>query len=237
MPDERYYDTLGDQFGEWMNDFDVAERLRWFDEQLSEHAPEPATVLDVGCGLGHFSRLAARRGHRVISLDIARGVLSRGDLDAPVNASALRLPFADASLPIAISSECIEHTPDPMFAVRELVRVLRPGGLLVLSCPNRNWRWSLPLAQRLGVRKYAGIENWPARGALRRQLREAGAEVLVDGGLHLLPFQLRPLHRLAAWLNRHGQPLRALMINQCWVARRQGSSSSSGSPGSSGRIA
>ena len=219
MSKDLYYDSIADDFESWMNDFDVSTRLDWFRAQLGRLDRTDGLVLDVGSGLGHFSALVGQAGGHPISLDIAERLLRRTTGDRRVRASALQLPFADHSLSGVVSSECIEHTPDPIVAVREMLRVTRPGGLVVISCPNRAWRWSASLANGLGLRKFRGIENWPRRGDVRRVLVESGAEILVDEGLYLLPFQLRPLQPCIAWFNRHGQRLRALMINQCWVAR------------------
>lgn len=223
-----YYDSIADDFLLWMNEFDLRTRLEWFEKQIRRYS-SGGLALDVGSGLGHFSQLIARRGGRPVSLDISPRLLGRTENDRRVRASALRLPFADGSLPLVVSSECIEHTPDPIAAVQEMVRVLRPGGVLMLTCPNRAWRWTVPLATRLGLRYFSGLENWPSRHRVRVALMAAGADILVDEGLYLLPFQLRSLWRPIAWLNRNGQILRGVMINQCWVARRCGETSGAAS--------
>ncbi|MFQ5743843.1 MAG: class I SAM-dependent methyltransferase [Acidobacteriota bacterium] len=221
MTNELYYDSIADHFESWTNDFDLRTRLEWFSDRIDEFDMDHALVLDVGSGLGHFSRLVERKQGRCISLDIAGRMLSRSGVPRPVQASALRLPFSDGSLQVVVSSECIEHTPDPTRAIRDMVRVLRPGGVLILSCPNHAWRWSVPVARGLGLRKFSGPENWPRLGEVRQALEESGAEVVLEQGLYLLPFQLSPLKPLISWLNRHAQRLRSLMINQCWVVRRR----------------
>jgi len=90
----------------------------------------------------------------------------------------------------------------------------------MLSTPNHAWWWSIIIAEALGIRKFAGIENWPKRHEVQKTLIESGTEILVDNGLYIFPFQLRSLWPLLAWINRRGQAFRRWMINQCWVARK-----------------
>ena len=221
--DARYFDTIADDFEGWMNPFDLRAREEWFRAQLAGRPVAGERVLDVGAGLGHFSRVVAALGGRPVPLDLAGRLLAklRGEFPLAVQGDALALPFPAGTFGFVVSSECIEHTPDPRLAVREMVRVLRPGGVLVLSTPNRRWRWSLTLAEALGVRKFRGIENWPSRAEVRAAVIAGGADVIVDEGLYLFPFQWPPLWPALAWLNRHAQPLRGSMINQCWVARKR----------------
>jgi SAM-dependent methyltransferase len=221
--DPRYFDTIADDFGAWMNPFDLHTREEWFRTQLGELSIAGERVLDVGAGLGHFSRIIASLGGRPVPVDLAGRVLTklRGEFPLAVQGDALALPFSAGAFNIVVSSECVEHTPDPLLAVREMLRVLRPGGRLMLSTPNRRWRWSLTVAESVGMRNFRGVENWSRRSEIRSALAANGADVVVDEGLYLFPFQFRPLWPLLAWFNRHGQRLRAWMINQCWVARKR----------------
>ena len=103
--------------------------------------PAPARILDVGCGDGFATSVAARRNsaHHFVGLDwsvpsltqaAARGLtVLRAGLDAP-------LPVRSASVDVVIMSEVIEHLVDTDSAVEEAHRVLRPGGSLLLSTPN-----------------------------------------------------------------------------------------------------
>lgn len=217
-----YFDSIAADFEHRMNPFDLSSRLAWCAEQLARLALKGEMVLDVGCGLGHFSRLVRDRGGHPVPLDIGHHLLLkvRNHLPACVEANALSLPFPDSSFTVVISSECVEHTPDPLLAIQEMVRVLRPEGTILLTTPNRVWHWSVALAERLGIRSFAGIENWVGRHQVRRTLTNHGARVLVEAGLFLIPFQLRVFWPLNAWINRHAQVLRSLMINQCWLARK-----------------
>jgi SAM-dependent methyltransferase len=93
------------------------------------------TVLDVGGGPGYYTRAFRAAGARCLLADAdARELTSRGHADpAAVRADARQLPLADGSVDIAFSSNLLEHVARPWFVADELARVVRPGGLLVLS--------------------------------------------------------------------------------------------------------
>jgi SAM-dependent methyltransferase len=219
-----YFDSISDDFHARMNVFDLQARLDWFDRCLDHHDVRGARVLDVGAGLGQFSDLARSRGGRVVPLDIAPRLVSalKPRFPEATRGSATSLPFATGAFNIVISSECIEHTPDPAAAVREMLRVLRPGGVLLLTTPNLVWRWSVWMAEVSGLRKFEGIENWMSRAGLRQAIVRADGRILGTAGLHILPFQLRPLRPLIRLMNEQGQWLKPLMINQCWIAQKRG---------------
>ena len=93
-------------------------------------------VLEIGPGEGWLTRLLAEGGHRVVTADLARGWLDR--IDAPgVCASMNRLPFAEGTFDAVVAAEVVEHVPDYEGALAEAVRVLRPGGRLVVTVPYR----------------------------------------------------------------------------------------------------
>lgn len=94
-----------------------------------------ADLLDVGGGPGYYTRAFRAAGARCLLVDADRDELtSRGPADrAAVQGDARRLPLADDSVDIAFSSNLLEHVDDPWGVARELGRVVRPGGLLVLS--------------------------------------------------------------------------------------------------------
>ncbi len=218
------YDALGERFDEVMNRYDLERRI----ELVLARTPDGAAeALEVGCGLGYLSARLRARGVRLVSLDIAASLLrtglARGRLAAPVRADALRLPFPDRRFALVVSSDCIEHTPSPRDAVREMVRVLRPGGRLVLTCPNAAWHWSVRVADRLGIRPYQGFENWPGFSELRRWLDEEGLRTEEHAGFHALPFQLPAAPRWLPALDRLVlSRLPGIGINQLAVARKPG---------------
>lgn len=94
-----------------------------------------ADVLDVGGGPGYFADAFVAAGARYAGLDPDVGELTaRGSVwSNTVRASGLALPFADAALDVAYSSNVLEHVPLPEVMADEMVRVTRPGGVVVIS--------------------------------------------------------------------------------------------------------
>jgi len=220
---ELFFDSIADDFLDRMNQFDQQSRVDWFERALSAQQITCSIVVDVGAGLGHISAVAERHAATVVPVDIAPRLVGRlhGRFSSAMVASATHLPFPSGSVDCIVSSECIEHTPSPRQAVREMLRVLRPGGFLFLTTPNLLWRWSVGLAELLRIRRFEGIENWLSRSSLRRTITESGGEIIGTGGLHILPFQLTPLLPVIRLVNERGQWLKPLMINQCWIARKR----------------
>ena len=109
-----------------------------------------AEVLEVGCGTGLIMRGLDGRARRLVGVDISPGMLAearRRGFDV-FEGRAEKLPFADASFDLVYSFKVLAHVPDIELALREMARVLRPGGHLVAEFYNA---LSLRrLAKRLG---------------------------------------------------------------------------------------
>lgn len=109
--------------------------------RVSDAAGAP-TVLEVG---GGRSGLAAMLypGVAVVTLDIDPGLGgAQVNRDAAfVCGDACRLPLADASVDLVTMFDVLEHIPDDAASVAEAKRVLKPGGTLLVSCPNADWKF------------------------------------------------------------------------------------------------
>ena len=128
----------------------VHEMVRWGG---LDKLPSGTTVLDVGCGIGGSSRMLAREyGFAVTGITISPQQVRRAqELTAPeVNArfqvdDALALSFSDASFDVVWSVEAGPHMPDKAQFARELMRVLKPGGILVVADWNQRDDRQVPL--------------------------------------------------------------------------------------------
>lgn len=94
-------------------------------------------LLDLGAGTGRHAREAARRGARVVALDLRASDLRSAEGAHLVQGDALALPFPDATFDRLIASEVLEHVRADAAAIAEIRRVLKPGGRLAVSVP----RW------------------------------------------------------------------------------------------------
>lgn len=99
-----------------------------------------ARVLDVGAGTGRVARALLPQAPpdlRLVCAEPSRAMLSRGRKEAPgaewLRARAVPLPFASGVFDIVVSLELLEFTPHPRQTIQELVRVLRPGGSLLIT--------------------------------------------------------------------------------------------------------
>jgi SAM-dependent methyltransferase len=162
----------------------------WMPEELDYDGTRGLDVLDVGCGQGIDLVLYARAGARVTGIDLTpRHVeLARAHTAGlgvtVVEGDAESLPFADASFDRVSSNGVLHHTPDIAAALREIRRVLRPGGEACIVVYNRN-SFHYWLTQVL----WHGI----ARGAL---LQERSMSGVLSRGVERTSIGARPLVRV-----------------------------------------
>lgn len=111
--------------------------------EILEHLPIGALVLDLGCRRGSFP--SSRTAGTVIRLDRQIDSVAPGEL--AVRADAASLPFAGASMRAVVANHSLEHFDDLSACLREIGRVIQPGGSLFISVPDAStitdklYRW------------------------------------------------------------------------------------------------
>ena len=153
------------EWAEWVKDYyrdeetydwvDVADNLRGLESffhrnrrrvirDLVKRFSAGGPMLDAGCGTGlNLQGLPAGSTGLDLNPRNLAMVRERLPLHTAVEGDLEAMPFADASFATVICTEVLEHVPDPRLALREIRRVLKPGGVLIGSVPARSAIWRL----------------------------------------------------------------------------------------------
>jgi SAM-dependent methyltransferase len=127
-------------------DFILERRLRL----VVRHAPSlGGLLLDFGCGNGAQTLRFSGDFDRIVGVDVERPFLAAFEREigargltgrvTPLHYDGERLPLDDATVDAVVSFEVLEHVQDEKVALQEIFRVLRPGGWVALTVPNRWW--------------------------------------------------------------------------------------------------
>jgi ubiquinone/menaquinone biosynthesis C-methylase UbiE len=204
-------------------------------------SPPGALALDAGCGAGYHSLALARRGCRVIGIDISSHILdqaaasaARAGLDERVEFrcdSLEDLSFPDETFDLVHCRGVLMHIPDWTRALEQLCRVLKPGGKIVIFESNSTAVESVlvKLLRRLRsnrsrlVRVSGGLEFWAEQYGLPVVTRIADINCLME---ELRYHGVEPLARLATefwdifrFQNRVSRSL-AISFNRLWFGLR-----------------
>ncbi len=111
------------------------DRYQKLAEEIRANSKPEDMILDVGCGEGKIWQLFP--GLDITGLDISEENLKKaGKYLKPVKGPAEKLPFKDQSFDLVIASEILEHLIAPEKVLQEIDRVLKPGGLAIVTYPN-----------------------------------------------------------------------------------------------------
>src|SRR5574340_140591 len=145
-----------------------------------------------GCGLGTYLEKLAPEASPAIGLDIEheRTVQAKSKTPRVVCGAGEFLPFPAGTFDLILSHEVLEHVQDDRKAVQEMVRMLKPGGRLVLFCPNRGYPFETHGMYWRGKYKFGNI---PLINYLPRRWRDKLAP-------HVQVYTRRDLERLFAGL-------------------------------------
>jgi SAM-dependent methyltransferase len=199
--------------GEIWNWESPAGKLRWARrvKMLSRHLRPGMTVLELGCGIGYFSRELSRSGADVVAIDVSAELLeiAKANYSAPnvryEIQNAYALSYADAVFDSVVGSSVLHHL-EIQEALREVYRVLKPGGTIYFTEPNmlnpqiaiqKNVPW---VKRKLGD---SPDETAFFRGPLRRLLEQTGyRDIRIDPFDFLHPKTPVPLIRRLNALGR-----------------------------------
>ena len=184
------------------NHFWFAARRRLVERLLRRSAVLPGlAVLDLGVGGGLFCQQLAQAGHHMTAIDFLPTGLLRLHRDAPtvklVQSSAESLGLRASCFDAALALDVLEHIDDQA-ATAELFRVLRPGGLLIITVPAFPALWSFRDTAAGHRRRYR-------RQSLVQLLSTAGFSVEHTGYYQCLLF---PLAILSRWVGRRSAATR-----------------------------
>lgn len=192
------------------NEADMAFRRRvqtvfeWLEPQATDH------ILDCGTGRGFYLNFVrAVADSQLTGLELEYSYLRiaatalQGSAVNLVNGSIYQMPFPDNTFDKIIMSEVLEHLPDDEAGLREVVRVLKPGGLIAITVPNQNYPFwwdpinksletlfKTPIRRGLLAGIWANHERLYSHAGLRRVAQQAGLEVLAERSFthHCMPF-------------------------------------------------
>lgn len=169
-------------------DYEQRVRSRTVLQLLSPRADE--RILDIGCGNARDIIPILVAGSTVVGVDISEGMIEEArrdlravgyhDVELEVG-DATRLKYPDRSFDKILCSEVVEHIPAAAQAILEMCRVLKPGGLLVISTPNRRSWYGFDryvVCQSLLRRKWNHpFDNWRTMAELSSLLDRHGFQI------------------------------------------------------------
>jgi SAM-dependent methyltransferase len=193
---------------------DERRREAWYRIARIRQFRARGRLLDIGCGSGETLE-AASAAFDVLGVDLSRAGVAGAAARAPgrvLAGSAEALPVRDASVDVAVLTEVLEHAFNPMAALREAARALRPHGLLVVQTGDVG-----SFRPRLSLEGWTYLQppvhlNFFSRHTLRAALRDAGARVLMTTSFGRAPWMaLDGLPFLAPYLRQKAEAFRPVL--------------------------
>lgn len=183
-------------------------KLLMIDELIRPHLRPGSRLLEIGCGAGNLLLQAIVAGSYPVALDLSMQALTfvRSRLEEAISgaespigyactqAVGESIPLADNSFDCVLLSEVIEHLEEPQVSIREAVRVLCPGGRLLITTPNYRSFWPLMewTIDRLNMAPKMAGEQHISRfhlSSLKKLLVDSGLKIEYAGSIYnLSPF-------------------------------------------------
>ncbi len=227
---EAHFDDIAGEYDESLPSHVVehylAKRVTFVDGLIPS-----GTILDVGCGTGVLASRLAGQGYEVTGVDPSAGMLAHLEGSDPrvkaVQGSATELPFEDGEFDLTMCVAVMHHIAEPGAvdgSLREMVRVTRPGGLVLVWDHNpRNPYWKNLMAR---VPQDDGTERLVPEAEIVAALVKGGAVLVSGDQLGFVPdFVPPPLLGLTARIEgvvERTPGIRRLCAHNVIVARRRG---------------
>jgi SAM-dependent methyltransferase len=198
----------------------IEERNFWFESRnelirwlVQRHAPRAERVLEIGCGTG-FTLSALRQalpnariaGSELHSMGLVTARQRHGNDVELIQMDARHCHLTEA-LDLVGAFDVLEHIPEDYFVLAEILRILKPGGILIATVPQHPWMWSTADDLALHQRRYR-------RGELARKARVVGLRPLYESSFTTLPFPLMMASRLLERVRTRKQSLAELSDSQ-----------------------
>jgi 2-polyprenyl-3-methyl-5-hydroxy-6-metoxy-1,4-benzoquinol methylase len=225
-----YFEQIGENFDRYMSQYDVDRRAFIIQDIIMRRLLKSFEMraLETGCGTGRITATMQKlfKTYTVSDLSIK---LSQAVSDK----YGCRFEVIDLSIAkdcerhqgfydIAISSEVIEHTPDPALSIANTLKMIAGGGYVLLTTPNKLWMPVLFLANIFRLRRFQGNETWLWPNQITRVLEENGFQIVEKRGCHLFPWQIPFAKLVLPYIDKCGRYLYPFMINFVVLAKDTG---------------
>jgi len=215
---ELFYNEYSDKWESKINKTETNKRLHVIYNILLKNINlSGKNFLDVGCGLGYFSEIACKKGAVVTGIDVGEELINKVHKKLPngkfITASISKLPFKDRCFDIVLCTEVVEHVENQKKAISEIMRVVKKGGLIIVTTPNKNFQSLFILLSNIGIRPYHGNEKWFSLGELKHILSRYGLIIKEYYFNFIFP------SKITDYFERY-ERLKSLMINQSYVLKK-----------------
>jgi len=223
-----FWDSAADQYVHEHDGLAAAHFQRFERAFAHFHPCEGMRALNLWCRNGEAIDYFRGRAPQVdlVNAEVSPRLIEKARARYPdelfVRTDLGRLPFPDDEFDFILSLETIEHAPDPLLFLRELARLLKPGGTLVLSCPPATAELPLRVYELFFRNHGEGPHRFLSSREVKGLLHAAGLELKRHESTLFIPVGPRGLRRLDPLVERLAArtPLRELGIRQFFVCER-----------------